>query len=637
MATPDYESDNPVAHLDKLKLGRKECVNALRDVITTVDPPFTLGIYGPWGSGKTSLMLCLKEAVEGLNKGRGDRPYHTLFFRPWKYRTSEGVWRGMITLMFQEFRRIEGFWTARGGGQGVKRGATAMLNVLGSVTGAGKVGDAIARTGALDPEFRNAFEDQFRYLLDEYIGPDERLVVFIDDLDRCLPETAVALLEALKLYCDESRCVFVIGIDNWVVQHGIEIRYGKQLAMNGRDYLRKMIQVAFVIPDPDEDELATFVDAQVPEFVAGGDARVVSRMVCSAMGGNPRQIKRFFNTLRLTHALATAASTEVAPAVLAKVLVLQLQWPDFYDHLRYNPKVIALGKGKLIEHLTATENQMWLPHHKHIRLDEFLCETGPSLEGVDENELRRYFRYVQRTEVAQRPPDATELRESERDPAMRRLAHIMSQLEDSNPRVRANAATELGDSRIPLAVHRLMRALRDPDDRVRTSVARALGHTGDTEAVPFLVELLLSDDSTRALSAAAQALGEIRAPQAVPALSTLLERRSTAVCLEAVRALSSIGDEDARDALVSVLDHQEPEIRGAAMAHFAESGDALQSLLLSEALDGVSPWIDPSVTITNGRARRAQMELGLPMATVRRTYETLAKRFGGKLKLEWEP
>ena len=78
------------------------------------------------------------------------------------------------------------------------------------------------------------------------------MVVFIDDLDRCLPEKAVELLEGLKVLLDLENFIFVIGVAREVVERGIRVRYKELFEGDGadgvlleRDYLEKIVQFPF--------------------------------------------------------------------------------------------------------------------------------------------------------------------------------------------------------------------------------------------------------------------------------------------------------------------------------------------------------------------------------------------------------
>ncbi len=68
------------------------------------------------------------------------------------------------------------------------------------------------------------FQDKFAKLIKSYVAPS-RLVVFVDDLDRCLPEKAIEVLEAIKLFLDAEGCVFILGLDQDVISRGIEMKY----------------------------------------------------------------------------------------------------------------------------------------------------------------------------------------------------------------------------------------------------------------------------------------------------------------------------------------------------------------------------------------------------------------------------
>jgi hypothetical protein len=71
--------------------------------------------------------------------------------------------------------------------------------------------------------------------------------LFIDDIDRCLPENAITVLESLTLFFNNQHCIFVLAMDDDVVRRGIELRY-KDVALNSRDYLDQIIQLPVFLP-----------------------------------------------------------------------------------------------------------------------------------------------------------------------------------------------------------------------------------------------------------------------------------------------------------------------------------------------------------------------------------------------------
>ncbi len=196
------------------------------------------------------------------------------------------------------------------------------------------------------------------------------LVVFIDDLDRCLPPNIVNTLEALRLFLAVPKTAFVIGADERIIKHAIATRYpevpGQALDI-GRDYLEKLIQVPIRIPPLTAAETESFLNllgcelhlsADVhPQLVATvmenqrsnaldvvmnyGIAQThlgavcakleahmaligrIAPTLCNGLHGNPRQIKRFLNTLQLRVTLAKARGTELDVSVLAKLMILE--------------------------------------------------------------------------------------------------------------------------------------------------------------------------------------------------------------------------------------------------------------------------------------------------------------------------
>jgi hypothetical protein len=95
-------------------------------------------------------------------------------------------------------------------------------------------------------QFQQNFSDLVRLLL---AAPGEEprcLVVFIDDLDRCTPEKALQVLEALKLFLDAPGCVYVLGLDSHAIEEAVRTRYHGEV--KAREYLEKIIQLPFILP-----------------------------------------------------------------------------------------------------------------------------------------------------------------------------------------------------------------------------------------------------------------------------------------------------------------------------------------------------------------------------------------------------
>lgn len=300
--------------------------------------PFTLGIFGAWGSGKTTMMQMIRDRL--VAEG-----FKTVWFNAWKYDSKEVIWNALIQRIFWEMRNDSEVTAREDGDRFRERVGTA---AKGLATYAAKVATRLVPGGIVREEdvdhlvatlttsatdetydFINRFEQHFDELVKEYVG-DGHLVVFIDDLDRCLPENAVNVMEALKLYLDRANCIFVIGAESGVIEQGIAQRYGASSRLPAEDYLDKIIQVPFVLPAADESSMRALLDVAEEYPVLRSDQ--MRTLVRSATGGNPRRVKRFMNLFWvLAHIGGDLA--EADQLRLGKVLMIQLRFPQLFRRL----------------------------------------------------------------------------------------------------------------------------------------------------------------------------------------------------------------------------------------------------------------------------------------------------------------
>ncbi len=179
-----------------------------------------------------------------------------------------------------------------------------------------------------------------------YVAPG-RLVVFVDDLDRCLPDKAIQVLEAIKLFVDAPRCVFILGLAQDVIARGVEIRYkdfiqdkgGKRTnPIDGAHYLEKIIQLPFTIPPIERVNMEPFVKG----LVRGWPRAECPDVFAEGLGDNPRQIKRTVNVFLMLWQLAQERKLQdlVKPVRLAKIVVIQAVAPDLYRLLTDRPELL---------------------------------------------------------------------------------------------------------------------------------------------------------------------------------------------------------------------------------------------------------------------------------------------------------
>ncbi len=363
-------------------------VETLADIIQTGNTPLTIGVFGGWGSGKTSLMKMVQNGIPNKDYKGLPTDFTVAWFDAWKYDKEETLWRAFLlnvlfavelksgetdelkTLKTMLYRGLE--FEKTGGvtidlaklGAKVAEGAIQiglsfipplatladMVKELqksgkGSIEGGFESAIQRERTKIYVEQVRSLeqFQEKFATLIKSYISPN-RLVVFVDDLDRCLPEKAIQVLEAIKLFLDVQDCVFILGIDQDVIARGIEMKYkdvkdkkdaeGKpQFTIEGIKYLEKIIQLPFQIPPVIQDDMGKFVEGLSNDW-AHEDCH---KVFAEGLGDNPRNIKRMVNTFLMLSKLAEKRKEKLKEAVkpirLAKVVAIQAAHPDLFNLL----------------------------------------------------------------------------------------------------------------------------------------------------------------------------------------------------------------------------------------------------------------------------------------------------------------
>lgn len=299
--------------------------------------PFTLGISGAWGSGKTTLLCRLQAMLDETRalldatqpaslsfvnpheKPADYRVCRTVWFNAWKYADEEQLLVALVRRIVQEMFRDDFISKCAAT---VLEPFTPRRNVIDTVLGWFSIktpfGDTNLNTGkpvetpfAEKTALLDLFDDAFDRLSAAWvhhkvdrdkIDPAEGvLVVFIDDLDRCLPPKMIQVLEAVKLFMDKRGCIFVLGADKDIIQQAVEKEY-ENAGVKGQtasDYLEKVIQLRFHLPPISDDEMDGFVKSQVNDAALNTHWRIV------ALGAesNPRKVKTFLNDLQLQWAI----------------------------------------------------------------------------------------------------------------------------------------------------------------------------------------------------------------------------------------------------------------------------------------------------------------------------------------------
>jgi hypothetical protein len=224
-----------------------------------------------------------------------------------------------------------------------------------------------------------------------------RLYLFVDDLDRCLPEDAVAALEAIKLFLDVPGCVFVLAMDRGVVEQGIRVRYKAyesgttSLPFDPADYLDKIVQLPFSLPPLHTTQAKRYLD-RLAELPGNGLVASCRELWLAGEPANPRALKRMLGVHGLLLRTAgwdgkdTGGVWRTQGGQLAKLVALQMQFEAAY-------RMAADGRITLKElearARTKPSGTSWDPDVLNNERLRKLLQIPPAFAEMDDTELLR--------------------------------------------------------------------------------------------------------------------------------------------------------------------------------------------------------------------------------------------------------
>jgi len=294
----------------------------------------TLGVFGGYGSGKTTLMQAIRR---DLGADPGEVPPVTVWFNAWRYDHERHLFLPFLAALERE--------GLVGDPVHKKSLELAFRSFLyGLKLKAPFLELSIDRAIDREKELTEEEQQQSRGLASltgGYVdipqelgklsrlkdGGSRRIVVFIDDLDRCVPSKAFQLLEAMKAFTDIEGFLFVVGLDPRVISRYLDDKFAKRPPVTAEEYLEKLFQVAFQIPEPTTEQITALLP-RLKTVLPEPTGKVLDEAV-AYLPRSLRRIKRLLNAHQVLLALAPQSS----PELLLALLILQDLWPGIYGML----------------------------------------------------------------------------------------------------------------------------------------------------------------------------------------------------------------------------------------------------------------------------------------------------------------
>jgi len=452
-----FFSDRPLTadREQDIRFGHLGIINNLREIVMNCPLHFTIGLFGKWGCGKTTILNVLRKKLQ-------DDKIAVVNFDVWKHEgdslrrafleelVKQSKSRAYLPRNFELSTRLKTpiRKTIHGKFTWNCKGILFLLGFIVLIIGAGiflyaKYPQAIGTyfsimfggslisvlflwilqqtitsetlTTTLEPfKDPHEFEEEFGRVV-KNVSP-KRLLIVIDNLDRCTHDRAVELLSTIKTFLakdtdvsENNKCIFLIACDDEAIKKHLESVYAKMQGKEGcaepfsaEEFLRKFFNVFLRIPDFIDTELQTYTEDLLKEIgIPRFDSPNIAYVITNAFRENPRQIKQFINILLAHFLLAQERESGQKPlivpkgiitnntAFLAKFLIIRQLFLSEYQHIRKHHLTI-----KEIESIGSKEFKDFLRATKLITADDirpfiYLKQSKEELDipGVRELEL----------------------------------------------------------------------------------------------------------------------------------------------------------------------------------------------------------------------------------------------------------
>ena len=380
--------------------------------------PSCIGLYGDWGSGKSSLMHMCKRQLEQQDDGTV-----CLLFNGWLYESYDDAKTAIIASILDGIKEnrklsdtallilkglydsVDKFKAIKGGIKfGIDMAVTGGLGAITNLTikevvkKVQKVGEDVDEESMFQAikdklDYKEVREDirDFRKKFAELITQAgiKKLVIFVDELDRCNPATILDTLEAMRLFLFNGNVSFVLGADERHVTYAIRSKFDDIEGINmdiGKEYQEKLIQYPIRIPSMNKDETEFYIMCLLAEeklsktefegllkflqtkrwenplgFVLSMEvlrthsdsiatrlneslilSKQLSEILTQGLNGNPRQCKRFLNTLDMRKRMAKYKNVTLKSDVLAKIMEV-----EYFQTSLFRKMISLLGENKL--------------------------------------------------------------------------------------------------------------------------------------------------------------------------------------------------------------------------------------------------------------------------------------------------
>ena len=397
-------------------LGFDRYAEVLSDFALNTDGPFTIGVNGSWGQGKTSLLRMIEKRMSTYDKSstwstrikqllqfepvEGSNIIISVRFNAWQFEDETNPLLPLILTINAALGRARK--RDVNNRSSMKKLGSTLTSVAAGVVASSEVSIEASKvfSGTFRPQdFVSGYRDhahpssklmdllshrtdyyQAYQLLNEmceHLGGRVKIVVFIDDLDRCSPAKALQVLESIKLVLWQPGFIFFLALDTQQLERYINGLDDRTETTKGRRYFEKLLQVNFRIPQHDSGYSA-FIDQLFKQLQWDNKDNSIKPLLGAPLDFNPRRTIRLVNSIQLIRKLLPERGQFDIQIITIEVL-LSIRYEQIY-------RMLCGGLAKDNETLRKTvlgwlgENNGLIAEKPHFSMSErFLSDLWSAL------------------------------------------------------------------------------------------------------------------------------------------------------------------------------------------------------------------------------------------------------------------
>ncbi|WP_329384565.1 P-loop NTPase fold protein [Anaerofustis sp. HA2171] len=343
-----YYNDKPIKQFDEDVLGRASFAKNLATALTNLKgETYTIGLYGKWGSGKTSIINMMLKELENQGKNKNDDDKFIIVkFEPWNFSDNEQLINQFFIRLASEFRSKEDEKRDQIGDALINYSYALELSKLLPFAGSVIAPVLIGSTKKLGKKLKNNIDEkdiikQKQYVIDRLKKNRKNILIIIDDIDRLSSEQIRQVFQLVAYVANFPNTIYLLSFDKDVVVKSLE----KVQEGNGEEYLEKVIQMPIQVPKMKNNVVINILIAKLSQIIDINNLDeneykyfIESLNYISPFISGIRDVNRLYNTFYFKY---KGIASEINFTDMLCLIFLEINFNKVYEWIKNNKDSIT--------------------------------------------------------------------------------------------------------------------------------------------------------------------------------------------------------------------------------------------------------------------------------------------------------